>query len=486
MIRQPAPLDAETFYRLRDNRTDLFLRQPADPVRLALTIGRTWVDTADGQLALIWLSSLISRMGQRYNRLQICIPAGAEHVPCRIPGAAAATFTEAVIVHLRSADPFGAYEFVESPGEDSFIIAVGDAPPDTEGVVVRPLGWSAAIAGASHLSPTPVLDRCLNPIGAALAAALGAAEVYRHFNQERLNGRDSQLPLWVSAWRSAVTQDQDEAARWLDEERPLPGRIEIGRWMIVGAGALGANALVILGAIAELLRGHVDVIDHDRVDVTSLNRLVAALLMHVNSYKAVLAASCLAGPAVESVPHVTTYERLQSRGGAAKLPVEDYNLVVTCVDQMKTRALVQGDWPRHIINAGTRGYTWRVSNHPAPNPDAACVGCLAGKSQRKYRDLGAPLACAAGLPGQAAVAEPPMDSYSFVSFLCAAFTAARALAHALGGPPAPAASFMTETSALNLLGLQHVVEPPSALCLCRCSHPAVREYRAAKYAGGLL
>lgn len=486
MIRQPVPLDAETFYRLRDNRTDLFLRQPADPVRLTLAIGRTWVNTADGQLTLFWLASLISRMGQRYNSLQICIPAGAEHVPCRIPGTVAATFAEAVIVHLRSADPFGAYELVERPGEDSLVVTVGDAVPGTEGVVVRPLGWSAAIADASQMSPTPVLDRRLNPVGAALAAALGAAEVYRHFNQERLNGRDSQLPLWVSARRCTVTQDQGEAARWLEEERPLPGHVEIGRWMIVGAGALGANVIVILGAIAELLRGRVDVIDHDRVDVTSLNRLVAALLMHAGSYKAVLAASCLPGPAVESVPHVTTYERLLSRGGASRLRVENYNLVVTCVDQMKTRALVQGDWPRHVINAGTRGYTWRVSDHPAPNPDAACVGCLAGKSQRKYSDLGAPLACAAGLPGQVAVAEPPMDSYSFVSFLCSAFTAARALAHALGGAPAPTASFMTETSALNLLGLQHVVEPPSALCLCRCSHPAVREYRAAKYAGGLL
>jgi hypothetical protein len=486
MIRQPPPLDAATFYRLRDNRTDLFLRQPPDPVGLALTIGRTWVDTTDGQLAFFWLASLISRMGQRYNHLQICIPAGAEHVPCRIPGAAAATFIEAVIGHLLSADPFGAYELVERPKEYSFVVSVGDAAAGTEGVVVRPLGWSAAVAEASHLSPTPVLDQHVNPVGAALAAALGAAEVYRHFNQERLTGRDSQLPLWVSAWRSAVTQDQGEAARWLEEERPLPGQIEIGRWMIVGAGALGANALAILGAITGLLRGRVDVIDHDRVDVTSLNRLVAALLMHAGSYKAVLAASCLVGPAVESVPHVTTYERLHASVSAGGLRVEDHDLVLTCVDQMRTRALAQSDWPHHIINSGSRGYTWRVSDHPTSNPDAACVGCLAGKSQRRYRDLGAPLACAAGLPGPAAVAEPPMDSYSFVSFLCSAFTAARALRHALGHASASAASLMTEASALNLLGLQHVIEPPSALCLCRCSHSAVRGYRAVKYAGGLL
>jgi hypothetical protein len=253
--------------------------------------------------------------------------------------------------------------------------------------------------------------------------------------------------------------------------------------MIVGAGALGGNALFILGTIAELLHGRVDVIDHDRVDVTSLNRLVAALLAHVGSYKAVLAASCIGSPTVEAVPHVTTYERLQAGAGGVGLKIEDYDLVFTCVDQMKTRALIQGDWPRHIINAGTRSYTWRVSDHPTAQPEAACVGCLAGKSQRQFRDLGAPLACAAGLPGQMGAAEPPMDSYSFVSFLCAAFMAARALSYSIGLAPRLVNSLMTETSALNLLGLQLVEEPPSKLCLCRCSYSIVREYRATKYAG---
>lgn len=231
-----------------------------------------------------------------------------------------------------------------------------------------------------------------------------------------------------------------------------------------------------------------DVVDHDQVDVTSLNRLVMALLGHVSSFKAVLAASCLVGPNLEAVPHVTTYEKLQSgRGGGAPLRVEDYNLVLTCVDQMKTRALIQGDWPRHIINAGTRGHTWRVSDHPIDNLAVACVGCLAGKSQQQYRDLGAPLRCAAGWPVQAPTTELPMDSYSFVSFLCAAFTAARALTHVLGiAPTASASKLLTEASALNLIGLQHVEEPPSKLCLCRCSHQVVCDYRAAKYAGGVL
>lgn len=475
--------DCESYYRERDNRTDLVLPQPPFPVPLALTIDPVWAETLDGQLCLYWLSSLTARMGQRYNQLQLWLTPALVNIPCRIPGLQEMSLAAAIITHLRSADPCGAYGVVERPADGSLVVAVGDLPGGAQGAIVRPLGWSAVIAPSGLLPPAQIGEGQSNPIGAALAASLGAAEIYLRCNETSLPGRVSQIPLWISARRSAVTQSAEEAARWQDEA-PLPGVVELGRCMVVGAGALGGNALLILAAIRDRLRGRIDIVDHDRVDVSNLNRLIAALLGHRGVFKAELARLCFQGSAVDVVPHTISYERLRARRGAGSLAIEDYDLILTGVDQMATRAFVQSDWPRYLINGGTRGYSWRVSTHSI-EPENACLGCLAGKGQQQYRDLVAPLACGAGMPGRPVQAAPPMDSYSFVSFFGATFMVARAIERALGLNAMPVQSLSTEAVALNLTALRNEPDLPSGRCLCRCSHPVVRDYRASKYGGGL-
>lgn len=474
--------DQERFYSERDSRTNIELAQPPFPVRVAVTISPAWAETLDGQLALFWLSSLIARMGRRYNQLQICLPQGAALIPSRLPGTSGVSLAETLLAHLMGADPFGSYTVVEQLEEESFVVAIGDAAGEINGVVVRPLGWAAAIAPPGLLAATSFPGATSNPVGAALAAALGAAEVYRHFNRDALGGRQAQLPLWISASRNSVARSAEEAALW-EKDASLPTAINLGNCLVVGAGALGGNMLMILAAFAQRLRGRIDVVDHDLVDVSNLNRLIAALFEDAGAGKAALAAACFQGPSVEVFPHATTYERLYKASTGGILPVEEYGLVLTGVDQMATRAFVQGDWPRFLIDAGTRNLTWRVSTHPT-GPDAACAGCLAGKSQVSYRDLHSPMACAVGIPGQPKRAAPPMDSYGFVSFFGAAFMAARALKRVLGIEETSTQSFSTQAFALNLAGLQHGTEPPSERCLCRCSHPVARKYRTEKYSGG--
>ena len=346
----PVPdFDCASFYAERDNRTNIALAQPPDAVRLALTITPPLAETVHGQLALHWMSSMVARMGQRYNQLQFFLPRGVADFPSRLPGLTGVSLADALLAHLQSADPCGSYEVVGGIQEGSYVVAVGDPQDKFNGAVVRPTGWSAVIARPGSLLTSSRPGESSNPIGAALAAALGAAEIYRYFNREGLGGREAQVPLWISARHPAVARTQEEASLW-PEDIPLPDHIDLGRWLIAGAGALGGNALVILGAMADRLSGRVDVVDHDRVDVSNLNRLVAALFEHVGHHKVELAAACLQGSSVEVVPHATTYERLWSApSGQQVLPVEDYNLVLTGVDQMATRAFVQSDWPRLLI-----------------------------------------------------------------------------------------------------------------------------------------
>lgn len=483
MMMQPLQIDAETFYAERDHRTNLLLAQPPEPVRLALSISREWATSSTGQHALLWLCSLVARTGRRFNRFNIWLPDGAQHAPCLIQGAPVRTLAEALITHLRGADPFGLYGVVERLDEDVFVISVGGLSEDVPGLIVRPEGWAAGIMSAEGHTHTIAPPDELNPVGAALAAALGSAAVYQYFNAELVRDYEIQLPLWISALRSAITESSEEAANWSDDPA-LPREIDTGRCLLVGAGALGGNALAILGALGGRVRGKLDIVEFDLLEISNLNRLVAALLQHFRAPKALIAAQSLQGTGVKVNTLLEPYERLRKLTEPHRLTVEEYETVVTGVDQMATRAFVQSDWPRLLINAGTGGFTWRVSTHPAET-EGACIGCLAGNSQQSYRGMREPVPCAVGQPTLPGQPPPPADSYGFVSFFAAAFLAARVLQRALGLLPDSKESFVTGAVALNLTGLQHEAVRPSDKCLCRCRHRVVREYRATKYAGVL-
>jgi hypothetical protein len=472
--------DCNSFYDQRDHRTNLTLPQSAAPVPLAISIAPAYAQTIDGQLTLYWLSSLVSRMGRRYNQLKLLLPPEIADFGCKLPGFHDSSLAQVIMNHLRAADPCGNYEVIDRFSEALGVISVGDLENGSDHIVVQPQGWSAAIAPPGVLSNISGDIPSSNPIGAALAASLGAAEIYFRCNQDKLTSRQSQLPLWISARQSATTRSAEEAAAWHDN-LPLPDPLDIGRCLVIGAGALGGNLLAILAANREGLRGHIDVVDSDLIDFTSLNRLLAALVEHRGTGKVDLVSLMFQGSATQVIPHRKSYESLDLRN-ASGLTIEDYDIVLTGVDQMATRAFVQSDWPRFLIDGGTRGYSWRVSTYPISSK--ACLGCFAGKTQQHYRDLGSPLACAAGMPGQTLTAAKPMDSYGFVSFFAAAFMTARAIEKSLGMDAAPDHGFSTQAVALNLAGLQHRQEMPSQQCLCRCSNNVVRDYCENKFGGG--
>jgi molybdopterin/thiamine biosynthesis adenylyltransferase len=335
------------------------------------------------------------------------------------------TLAEALITHLRGADPFGLYRVVERVDEDIFVISVGDLSEEIPGLIIRPEGWAAGLMSPESHSYQYSPPSELNPIGAALAAAMAATTVYQYFNAELVPDYEIQVPLWVSALRSTVTESPTEAASWSGDPS-LPQTVDIGRSLLVGAGALGGNALSILGALSKRLTSKLDIAEFDLLEISNLNRLVAALLQHFGMPKAHIAALSLQGTDVEVNTLLEPYERLSQSTDPSRMTVEQYEMVVTGVDQMATRAFVQSDWPRFLINAGTGGFTWRVTTHPV-DTEGACMGCLAGNGQQSYRGMREPVPCAVGQPIQPGQPAPPTDSYGFVSFFGAAFLVARVL-----------------------------------------------------------
>lgn len=468
--------DEDAFYAARDNRTNLAISQPVEPVPVAIGTDRAWAETVDGQLAFLWLASLIVRMGRRFNRLQLWLPPAVAGMRALFKGMQGASFGDMLLHHLAGVDPFGRFAVVEQGPADAYTVFVGDDHGGAADVVVRPHGWAASLLpGAAEVRHAQTRSGA-NPIGAALAASLGAAAVYHHFNHDQLPDFSAQPPIWVCAWPPAVAASEDEAGQW--PAHPIVGPIDIGRWLVVGAGALGGNALAILGQMPDL-RGYIGVADADKVDLTNLNRLVAASVFDIDHLKVEVADCSMRGIDVEVLPYQRRYEQAPDND-STDLAAGEWNLVLSGVDQWMTRLAIQSDWPRVLIDGGTRGYSWRVSVHPIDS-EAACVGCLAANAQATYRDLGGPLACAVGQPGAPGALERPMESHGFVSFLAAAFLAAQALRWAVD--PAGRIASSTETTVLNVQGLRHQPRQPSERCLCLCSHPVVRDYRAGKYGG---
>jgi molybdopterin/thiamine biosynthesis adenylyltransferase len=313
-----------------------------------------------------------------------------------------------------------------------------------------------------------------------VAAALGAAAVYHHFNRNLLPRYEDQAPLWISALHSSVTTGSIDDSAHSFAGPTLPSSIDLGKLLVVGAGALGGNALTILSQLKSL-RGRIDVVDHDRLDLSNLNRLVAAVVAHLGMNKAELAASLFLGSAVDCFAHVKRYEQLAMAAGV-HLPVEAYDLVVAGVDQMASRAFIQSGWPRFLIDGGTGGFSWRVSTFPVETV-GACAGCLAGNAQGTYNQLRASMACAGGGVVESPQIQQQFESYGFVSFLCAAFLVSAVLQRSLGILPSASESISGEADTLYLRGLQRKTVQKSGLCLCRCGEPVVSDYRSIKYAG---
>lgn len=473
-------MDCEQFYAARDQRTNLALTQPAAPVLVAIGIDPEWAEATDGQLTLFWLASLIARMGQRYNALQLWLPSSIAMLPSRVPAAVDTTLGDAILTHLANADPCGHYEVVDEPRPGSLRVVIGGARRRVRQLIVGPAGWGACLSKGSTFSPRNVPEDS-NPVGAALAAALGASAVYRHFNQAALSGYTPTFPTVISAWHRAEARS-DEFGPSSAAPR-LPAAVNLGRCLLVGAGALGGNAAVILGAVPQL-RGDLHVVDPDAADLTNLNRLLPAGFSEAEAKlpKAALVQRAFGATSVRVTAHVNLYERLCDISETPLPTIDKFDIVISGVDQLVTRAFIQSGWPRLLVDAGTRGYTWRVSRHCAASL-SACLGCLMGNSQRSYRDLGTPLACAVGAAGSPN-SDALMDSYSFVSFMAAAFLAAEVLRGALEPSPVESPSVVTEATALDLATMRWRSPAPAQRCLCLCQQPVVQAYRAQKYVEG--
>ncbi len=148
--------------------------------------------------------------------------------------------------------------------------------------------------------------------------------------------------------------------------------------LVIGAGGLGSPVALYLGTAGV---GTLTIVDHDRVDLTNLQRQIAHRLSRIGMPKADSAALSIA----EINPEVRV-QALVERADAARLDalVAEADVVIDCSDNFTTRHAVNAACVRHrrpLVAGAAIGFDAQVSVYDtrtpedggAPGPCYACV-----------------------------------------------------------------------------------------------------------------
>jgi hypothetical protein len=425
---------AESFYALRDSRSSIghpLANLP--PLRIAIMVPSNAVSSGLGiEIALFWTASIIRRMGRPFSEVILVASDEFRQSTSRLSRVPGISVEQLVSEELRSADPFGAFEWRTwaknvDLADATAVVQLGTLPlgvihPQT--IAINAHGWVSVLQVQPNndlsLSP-PDFDAA--PSAIVFAACMAAGKLF----SEAFGALDGPGRIAFALDGGGVCTDPTVYGPWLENGTslvaPPPWKAESGarlalhKLLVVSAGGVGGNFCKILGD--SHFRVHsAYVLDPDNFEISNLNRSIGVGLQFTmpGSSKASFASNALL-PVAENVTSVqSSYESWVTPELAEQFRLLG-TAVVVGVDQVCTRLKVGSDWPWMLLNGATSGSTFSTSIHL--RRVAGCVGCWYGQSETEFAATRQPMACAAGVAGGGMVARP-IASYPFVSVAASA------------------------------------------------------------------
>lgn len=350
--------DCREFYRLRDRRTVEYTGHlgvtdvGGAPVHVA--IDATAAACAPGQLALLALANQLARV---HRRITFAVPDRGVPLVVRTPFGGT-TLGDALLA-TAAIDPCGTF----GPGTrpEGHVVSIGLGAHVGEGFDWY-LGADRAIAYL-HRTPVGFTPSVGTLRGAALASCLGAAAVFR--TQLGL----TVMPRTLSAWNYA------EGAQAV----PGPDSLElldVGRVLMVGAGAVGAGLAYWLHAFG--VAGDWTVIDKDAVELHNTNRGLVFTAAHADWPHLRPEEAAKKAPVVAAViPGARAFVGWYDECPAAR---EKYDVILGLANDRNVRHLIASRNATVTLHA-TTGANWlsQVHRHIAGRDD--CIWCRAGEVQ---------------------------------------------------------------------------------------------------------
>lgn len=241
-------------------------------------------------------------------------------------------------------------EIGRGPGDFAVAIGSGASPSCPNPVFAGSDGWDAYVStdgpigvGSSH-----------NPFGAGAAACLAVGEVFRQVFQlgQPLDGA---MTLSALDLNNRPTTDNDSIVG-----------IDVGSVVLVGVGAIGNAAVWALGLAP--VRGQLHLVDHQRIELSNLQRYVLGARKDDNCSKVDLGKRFLTGD-LRGVSHDEEWSRFVAGHG------HRWAQVLVALDTAQGRRDVQASLPYWIANAWTQPGDLGVSVHPWTQ-DGACLACM--------------------------------------------------------------------------------------------------------------
>lgn len=269
-------------------------------------------------------------------------------------------------------DAIGAGRIVEATRCD-LLLAIGEADNPRAYSWVVTIGSSGWICEYEHGPGPLVVNDPPNPVGAAVSASMGVAQVF---------AKAVEPSVRQVRFRNAITGPR--CLRWSalsyrrdDTNHPLPSQISLDHVVMVGMGGVGAAVETVL-AWTSGLRGTITLVDPDRLEESNLNRFLPAPRTAAGQLKVEVARHHIESqqPNLKVLSAPITYQEFVRRIGRPR------GTAVSTIDDEEVRAFIQTDLPRVVIDGATSGATIGVSRHTFL--DGACLGCLHPRTEQLY------------------------------------------------------------------------------------------------------
>lgn len=338
MDETPFPTDAETFYARRDHRTNAYGQMDARYARRSVLISADTraLTSFSGQVMFLVSCNLLARWCRR---VFLHVPEIALHERFRRSGSLA----DAALNIMRDADPFGEFHR-QSALEADLHLHVGDECPrlGARSTVVTCAGWLAGVRRLGEAGLAMSGDD--NPIGAAHAAVLAGAQVFRDALE-----RGELYP-------SGFIFDAFTGAPWSAGSPAgpsVPQDLSIGRVLMTGAGSVASSA-VFFGALFGL-RAPVDLVDADFTKIENFGRSPVFGRASYGKRKVHALAQHVVGSGLDLRPIPAWWHEADL---SPKL--EGYDLVLPLANEHGIRWELQNRVPPLMVHAST-GRNWNVN-----------------------------------------------------------------------------------------------------------------------------
>ncbi|ODT03003.1 MAG: hypothetical protein ABS52_11230 [Gemmatimonadetes bacterium SCN 70-22] len=310
----------------------------------------------------------------------------------------------------------------DSAEPDAVVLVVGETAARAFGfadtattVYIGSRGWEARVSTSRPVgSGTTTL-----PFGAAAAACLGAANLFRHVFRAQLSnaGLDDALAFSTLSLKTRLGSEVAGHEILDADARVTLADVDLGEVVLVGAGAVGQGALWTLARLPGI-RGTLHVVDGEAIDASNPQRYVLATSADEDTKKVALAVELMRtapdpvapgasdGSVVRRVPPteratftVVPHDVRWGQFLAARPTPWRLARVLVALDSARDRVAVQAALPQWIANAWTQPGDLGLSRHTGFS-QTACLACLYMPTSASAANEDVLVAEAVGLAGQ--------------------------------------------------------------------------------------